>query len=85
MIKEVADAGKEADVPVSVCGELASDPIAACCLLGLGITELSMTPSAIPAVKQALCSHNISDMKALASKILNSTTVAEAEEVFINF
>lgn len=85
LIKDVADAGKEADVPVSVCGELASDPVAACCLLGLGITELSMTPSALPAVKQALCSHSISDMNILASKILKSTTVTEAEKIFANF
>lgn len=85
LIKEVADAGKEASIPVSVCGELASDPLAACCLLGTGITELSMTPSALPAVKQRLRAHDLKDMQVLASKILKSTTVAEAEEIFSNF
>ncbi|MCW9708528.1 phosphoenolpyruvate--protein phosphotransferase [Fodinibius salsisoli] len=85
LIKQVADAGKEHSIPVSVCGELASDPAAACCLLGMGITELSMTPSALPAVKQALCTRGISDMQALASKVLESTTVAESEEIFTNF
>lgn len=85
LMKEVADAGNEASIPTSVCGELASDPVAACCLMGLGITELSMTPSALPAVKKRLCAHTLSDMQALAKNVLESTTVAEAEEIFSNF
>jgi multiphosphoryl transfer protein len=39
---------------VGVCGELAGDPLAAALLVGLGVTELSMAPPRIPAVKEAL-------------------------------
>jgi phosphoenolpyruvate-protein kinase (PTS system EI component) len=39
---------------VGVCGELAGDPAAALLLVGLGVTELSMTPPLIPDVKMAL-------------------------------
>jgi phosphoenolpyruvate-protein kinase (PTS system EI component) len=40
--------------PVGVCGELAGDPAAALLLVGLGVTELSMAPAAVPEVKAAL-------------------------------
>ena len=52
LISEVADAAT-ARARVAVCGELAADPIAAALLIGLGVRELSMTPRAIPAVKDA--------------------------------
>ncbi|MGO9750423.1 MAG: phosphoenolpyruvate--protein phosphotransferase [Solirubrobacteraceae bacterium] len=39
---------------VGVCGELAGDPAAAVLLVGLGVTELSMTPALVPEVKAAL-------------------------------
>jgi phosphoenolpyruvate-protein phosphotransferase (PTS system enzyme I) len=40
--------------PVSVCGEMAAHPLQALLLVGLGVRELSMAPSAIPRVKAAL-------------------------------
>ena len=39
---------------VTVCGELAADPAAAALLIGLGVQELSLSPPAIPAVKDAV-------------------------------
>ena len=40
--------------PVSVCGEMAADPIYTLILLGLGVDELSMNPVMIPAIKQII-------------------------------
>jgi hypothetical protein len=40
-------AAREADIPVAVCGEEASDPAAAALLLGLGVHELSVAPSLV--------------------------------------
>ena len=85
MIRQVAEAGRATGVPVSVCGELASEPNAACGLLGLGIRELSMTPRALPEVKRALCSHSHEEMKKLASRVLNSVTLSEIEDIFSVF
>jgi phosphoenolpyruvate-protein kinase (PTS system EI component) len=47
-------AAQKADIPVSVCGEMAGDPFLCHVLAGMGITELSMNPGAIGGVKQAV-------------------------------
>ena len=54
LIARVGQAGEEAGVPVGVCGEAAADPYLAVVLTGLGVTSLSMTSRAIPAVADQL-------------------------------
>src|SRR5205814_9982726 len=54
LIKNVIDAGKQAGIPVSLCGEMASDPIHAIVLLGLGLENFSMNPSSIPNIKNVI-------------------------------
>src|SRR6185436_16290058 len=53
-IRQVVQAGAPRRLPVSVCGEMAADPLLALALLGLGVRELSMSPAAIPRVKAAI-------------------------------
>jgi phosphoenolpyruvate-protein phosphotransferase (PTS system enzyme I) len=55
---------------VSVCGEMASDPLHVTLLIGLGITELSMTPAAIPVAKQVIRDVRVRDARRLALKAL---------------
>ena len=50
-LQRVLEVGKEAGLPVSVCGEMASDPLSAVLLLGLGYECLSVSPPALPLVK----------------------------------
>ncbi len=50
-LKTIVDAGKRAGIGVSVCGEMASDPLSVVLLLGLGYRTLSVGPPAIPVVK----------------------------------
>jgi len=54
LIQFSASAALRARIPVSICGEMAGDPRYSALLLGLGIRELSMTPSSIPRVKQRI-------------------------------
>ena len=63
---------------VGLCGELAGEPLAIPILLGLGLDEFSMTPSAIPMAKQLIRRLNVSDCQKLAEEILN---IESAEEV----
>ncbi len=50
-VHRVAEVGREAGLPVSVCGEMASEPLSAVLLIGLGIDRLSVSPPALPLVK----------------------------------
>jgi phosphotransferase system enzyme I (PtsI) len=50
-LQRVLEVGKAAGVPVSVCGEMASEPLSVVLLLGLGYQMLSVSPPALPLVK----------------------------------
>jgi phosphoenolpyruvate-protein kinase (PTS system EI component) len=63
---------------VGVCGELAGDPAAAVLLAGLGVTELSMAPGLIAAVKQALRSVSLADAREAAHAALDAESADAA-------
>jgi phosphotransferase system enzyme I (PtsI) len=66
-------------IPVSLCGEMASDPALLPLLVGLGLTDLSMTPGAIPVARQVLAEVRSGEAKALARRIARLATVPEIE------
>jgi len=84
-IDNIIQAGQTADIPVSVCGELAADSAGACALLGLGISTLSMAPASIPPVRKKLSSHRLQEMQELAKKLLEQNTAAETNELLTKF
>ena len=73
LIKQVVDVAKSLQLKVSVCGEMAGDPVYAPLLLGLGIDELSMTPPLLPAVKFLIRNTKFADAKKLADEALRLT------------
>jgi len=81
LIELVVEAGHERDRPVSVCGAMASDPLAACLLLGFGIHELSMEGSSIPAVKAALGRIRCDEAQEVARRARACVTAREVEAV----
>ena len=85
MIRQVAEAGRRAGKPVAVCGEIASDTRLASILVGLGIDELSMTPTSLPAVRAALTGYSAQELTALAEKVCSMSTVAEVEAAYEDF
>ena len=66
-------------IAVSVCGEMASDPALLPLLVGLGLTEFSMTPGAIPVAKQVLAEFKSDELKALARRVLRLATIDDIE------
>ena len=54
MLERTIAAGRAAGIPVALCGEMASDPLGALTLLGLGLREFSCNPLALPKVRTAL-------------------------------
>ena len=74
LIAQVAAAGEARGRPVSVCGGLASDPLAAPLLVGLGVRGLSAAPAAIPAVKAQLRARTLEDCQATGREALDLTS-----------
>lgn len=85
LIHQVATAGRRSGKPVAVCGEIASDVRLAPILVGLGVDELSMTPTALPGVRATLARWSSEHLAELAERILHSKTVAEVEQVSREF
>ena len=79
VIQMVRRAAVRHRIPVSLCGEMASDPALLTLLVGLGLTAFSMTPGAIAIAKQVLSEVRSDDLRALARRVRRFTTVDEIE------
>jgi phosphoenolpyruvate-protein phosphotransferase/dihydroxyacetone kinase phosphotransfer subunit len=77
LIEQVCRAARER-VKVSVCGEAAADELAIPVLVGLGVTELSVSPVAVPAVKAQIRELDVERCRTLARQAL---TLAGPDEV----
>lgn len=73
VIKSVVDEAHKRGIKVSVCGEMAGDPVFVPLLLGLGVDELSMTPTMMPAVKFIVRAMRLSEAQAMANEALAQT------------
>jgi phosphoenolpyruvate-protein phosphotransferase (PTS system enzyme I) len=81
LIKFVVDAGAKKDRPVSLCGAMASDPLAACLLVGLGLRELSMEAAAIPEIKEAIRRLSVPEAEAIAVRALECDSAEGVEQL----
>ena len=70
MVHRSVQAAGDAGISVSLCGELAGDPLATPILLGLGLTELSMSSASIPRIKQTISTLALTDCEQLAGEVL---------------
>jgi phosphotransferase system enzyme I (PtsI) len=77
LLKQMIDAAAQAGVPISICGDMASDPSLTWLLLGLGLRELSMDPHSIPMVKAIIRRSSLADAEALATAALKSGSEQE--------
>jgi phosphotransferase system enzyme I (PtsI) len=83
LILMVRRAATRQRIPVSLCGEMASDPALLTLLVGLGLTEFSMTPGVIPVAKQVLAELRSDELRALARRVLRLATVDDIEGVLL--
>ncbi|MBT4900509.1 MAG: phosphoenolpyruvate--protein phosphotransferase [Verrucomicrobia bacterium] len=77
LIKATVDAGQAHGIWTGICGEMAGDLAAVPLLLGLGVSELSVTPSMVPRVKMLICSIEMSEARKLAEFALYSDSPKE--------
>lgn len=76
-IQSVAEAAQRLQTPINVCGEMASNPAQVVVLLGLGLTDLSMTPSAIPAIRRLVRAIRLEEARRIVKELLTLTTPRE--------
>jgi phosphotransferase system enzyme I (PtsI) len=83
LILMVRRAANRHRIPVSLCGEMASDPALLPLLVGLGLTEFSMTPGAIPIAAQVLGERRLDDLRALARRVLKLSVIDDIERALM--
>jgi phosphotransferase system enzyme I (PtsI) len=79
LIKRIVDVADAQGIDVGVCGEMASQPLMAFALMGLGVRELSVNPRAVGAMKRLVRSISTALAAEAASAALASQTAADAE------
>jgi phosphotransferase system enzyme I (PtsI) len=84
-LKRIVDEAHKQKISVSVCGEMAGDPIYAPMLLGLGVDELSMSPALLPAVKFLVRAMKLEEAQKLAVQALAMDSPKEIYALFDNF
>src|SRR5207237_4858050 len=79
LIRRTVEIGREANLEVAVCGEMASQPLMAFALIGLGVRQLSVAPRSVPLVKRIVRSISVETAEEAASAAVAAATAAEAE------
>ncbi len=76
LLQRVIKACRQADIPITVCGEMAGQPRAVILLLGMGLRSFSMSPAFIPMIKQLASQITIAEAVAITRKALAMRTIA---------
>lgn len=71
-LKQILELCKQQNIPCSICGEMAGNPLEALTLIGLGFTSLSMTPFLLLKVKSALRNLNVKNFSEFLDRLLTT-------------
>ena len=80
LIRRTVEVAELAEIDVAVCGEMASQPLMAFALLGLGVRQLSVAPRSVPLVKRIVRSVTAAHAKLAASSALRALTAEQARD-----
>lgn len=81
VVRECAELG----LPVSVCGEMAGDPMGALLLVGLGFRQLSMNGHSVPRIKYLLRHLDLQDIEGLAARMVAAHSSTEVRHLTASF
>lgn len=79
LLHRIVEAARRASIPVTVCGQMSSDPIYSALLLGLGVRQLSVTPHVIPEIKEVIRHLSITQAESIASHALTLDVARDVE------
>ncbi len=85
LIGEVVRAANAANIPVTVCGEMAGEPMIAPVLFGLGIRELSMSAVSIPEIKATVRQMTVPETRALVERVKVLPTAADVRAMVTDY
>jgi phosphotransferase system enzyme I (PtsI) len=77
LIKMTIDAGRDAGIPVAMCGEMAGDPRYTRLLLGMGLTEFSMHHTSLAEVKSVIKQSDMGKLRPLVDELLHNTRAGQ--------
>ena len=80
LIRHIRRAAARRRVPLSVCGEMASDPAMLALLVGMRLTQFSMTPAAIPVARQVIQDVDARELRTIAARALQLESAPEIEQ-----
>ncbi|TMQ67250.1 MAG: phosphoenolpyruvate--protein phosphotransferase [Candidatus Eisenbacteria bacterium] len=80
-VRAVVQAGERRPIPVGICGEMAGEPLYAVLLLGLGLTDFSVSPFLVPEIKTILRASTYAEASELAQRCLTLPTPTEVRAV----
>ncbi|MCG6949957.1 MAG: phosphoenolpyruvate--protein phosphotransferase [Acidobacteria bacterium] len=83
LISQVVAAGKAAQTDVSMCGEMAADPLMVPVLVGLGLENFSMNPQAVPVVRALIRQLSFRKATQMARQAVKLVTAREVEEYLL--
>jgi len=78
-LAQAVKAAKECGKRVSICGEMAADPVCTLLLVGLGLDDLSMGPFFIPVIKRLIRALRFETAQALAAEVVGLPTVRQVK------
>ena len=76
-IARIIDTAEKNDLPLSLCGEMSSDPVAVVLLIGLGVRTLSMSAAQLPKIKWLIRSIDIEKARSLAAEVKSMNDAGE--------
>ncbi len=79
LLKKTLDAAKAAEIPCSICGEMAGDPVLTELLLGMGFASLSMSSVSLPRVRAEIANIHLATAKRFARKVLKMSSTSEIQ------
>ena len=80
LLAHIISSAEKANIPVSMCGEMAGDPNLTRLLLGMGLRQFSMLPAQIPAVKQRIKQCDISEIEPVVRRIVRLEEPGKIQE-----
>ncbi len=83
LISKVVEAGSAEGIPVSMCGEMAADPLMVPVLLGIGLNQFSMNPQATPVVRALVRQLSYRESVNLARQACKMATARDVEEFLL--